>query len=117
MITHTMLVSFADPISDSDLDQFVSDIEKSMRDTGVVETFSARHHIPVPGEEVIPAFIATAVLQFGVADRDALVALFAAPGQERSSTSGRPVTRTRPPGSTTGRRREQRPEGCPVNDL
>ncbi|AEN08432.1 MULTISPECIES: hypothetical protein [unclassified Streptomyces] len=80
MITHTMLVSFTDPISDSDLDQFISDIEKSMRNTGVVETFSAQHHIPVPGEEAIPAFIATAVLQFGVADRDALVALFAAPG-------------------------------------
>lgn len=80
MINHTMLVSFTDTISDADLNQFFSDIEKAMRDTGIVETFSAQRHISVPGEEAIPAFIATAVLQFGVADRDDLATLFAAPG-------------------------------------
>jgi hypothetical protein len=80
MITHTMLVSFTNPIPDTMLDQFLADIEFVMRDTGVVETFSAQRHIPVLGEEVIPALVATAVLQFGVADRDALAALLAAPG-------------------------------------
>jgi hypothetical protein len=80
MINHIMLVSFTDTISDLDLDQFISDIEKAMRDTGVVETFAAHHHIPVPGEDAIPAFVATAVLQFGVADREDLATLFAAPG-------------------------------------
>jgi hypothetical protein len=80
MITHTMLVSFEDPITDPELDQFLSDIEGTMKATDVVEEFSAQRHIPVPGEEAIPAFIATAVLQFDVADRDALAILFAAPG-------------------------------------
>ncbi|KAA5837091.1 hypothetical protein ABT337_27245 [Saccharopolyspora hirsuta] len=80
MFTHTMLVSFEDQISDADLDQFLSDIEKSMKDTGVVRWYSAQRHIPVVGEEAIPAFIATAVLQFGVADQDDLATLFAAPG-------------------------------------
>lgn len=80
MITHTMLVSFADPIADSDLEQFFADIAKAVRDTGIVHAFSAQRHIPVAGEEAIPAFIATAVLQFGVADRDELASLFAAPG-------------------------------------
>jgi hypothetical protein len=80
MITHTMLVSFEDPITDSELDQFLSDIGEAMKATGVVERFSAERHIPVSGEEAIPAFIATAVLQFSVTDRDALATLFAAPG-------------------------------------
>ncbi|WP_423464946.1 hypothetical protein ACO229_11150 [Promicromonospora sp. MS192] len=80
MITHTMLVSFDDPISDIDLDQFLGDIEISMRDTGAVRSFSAHRHVPVAGEDAIPAFVATAVLHFGVDDRDGLAALFAAPG-------------------------------------
>lgn len=79
MISHTMLVSFDDPIPPADLDQFLVDIEAAMKATGVVERFSSQHHIRVPGEEAIPAFIATAVLQFGVADQDALATLFAAP--------------------------------------
>ncbi|MEU6431713.1 hypothetical protein ABZ860_37925 [Microbispora sp. NPDC046973] len=80
MFMHTMLVSFEGQISDPDLDQFLADIEKSMKDTGVVRRFSAQHHIPVVGEEAIPAFIATAVLQFGVESPDDLATLFAAPG-------------------------------------
>jgi hypothetical protein len=80
MFTHTMLVSFADPISNTDLDQFLADIEVSMRDTGAVRKFTSHHHVPVPGEDAIPAFIATAVLSFTVETRDDLATLFAAPG-------------------------------------
>lgn len=80
MINHTMLVSFQDAIPDADLDQFLMDIKKAMMATGVVEECWARHHIAVPGEDSIPAFIATAVVQFTVADRDALATMFAAPG-------------------------------------
>ncbi|MBN3457918.1 hypothetical protein JNN96_28170 [Mycobacterium sp. DSM 3803] len=80
MIRHTMLVSFDEPIADTELDQFLADIEKSMRGTGTVEGFSARRHIPVSGEGEIPALVATAILQFDVADLDALERLFAAPG-------------------------------------
>ncbi|OBJ96528.1 hypothetical protein A5638_16695 [Mycolicibacterium fortuitum] len=79
MITHTMLVSFADPIPDDELERFVSDIEKAMSGTGVVRRFQAQRHIAVDGEQAIPAFIATAVLQFGVANEADLATLFAAP--------------------------------------
>ncbi|MFI5658521.1 hypothetical protein [Streptomyces sp. NPDC051684] len=82
MIHHTMLVSFDGPIPDADLDQFLQDIEELMLDSGHVQTCATRRHIPVPGEEAIPAMIATAVVQFGVADVDALGAAFAAPGAE-----------------------------------
>jgi hypothetical protein len=82
MINHTMLVAFADPISDSDLALFTADIEQPMQATGLVRSFATRRHIAIGAEEAIPAFIATAVLQFGVDDVDALGALFAAPGIE-----------------------------------
>lgn len=42
----------------------------------------ARRHIRVPGEEQIPALIATAVIQLGVTDLEALGALFASPEVE-----------------------------------
>ncbi|WP_022899916.1 hypothetical protein [Humibacter albus] len=79
MINHTMLVSFADPIADEDLDRYISDIGEAMTDTGVVRTFQAQRHIPIAGEDAIPAFIATVVLQLGVNDEADLAALFAAP--------------------------------------
>ncbi|MBY8876321.1 hypothetical protein [Actinacidiphila acidipaludis] len=82
MIQHTMLVAFDEPIPDTELDRFLQDIEKVMLDSGHVQSSSARRHIPVPGEEAIPALIATAVLRFGVADQEALAAAFAAPGAE-----------------------------------
>ncbi|GAA3634377.1 hypothetical protein GCM10022223_60880 [Kineosporia mesophila] len=82
MINHTMLVAFTDPIPDAELDQFLADIEAAVKNTGLMRTFSAQHHIPIPGEEAIPAFIATAVLQFGVDTREDLTALFATPSAE-----------------------------------
>jgi hypothetical protein len=82
MIQHTMLVSFENPIPDTDLDRFLQDIEKVMLDSGHVRTVAAARHIPVPGEEEIPALIATAVIQFGVTDLPTLGAAFQAPGVE-----------------------------------
>ncbi|HEU5031985.1 MAG TPA: hypothetical protein VFV01_44200 [Spirillospora sp.] len=80
MIQHTMIVSFDRTLPDAELDQYLSDIERAMLDTGLVASFAARRHLPVPGEEAIPALIATAVVQVGVADTDALAKAFAAPG-------------------------------------
>ncbi|WP_194915478.1 hypothetical protein [Catenulispora rubra] len=82
MIYHTMIVSFTDPLPDTELDRYLADIERVLRETGVVESFAAARHIPVPGEEEIPALIATAVVQIAVADADALAKAFAAPGIE-----------------------------------
>lgn len=80
MINHTMLVAFEDPISEEDLAEYVRDIERPMAKTGLVRSFAWRRHIAVPGEEHIPAFIATAVVKLGVDDKDALTQLFAEPG-------------------------------------
>ena len=82
MIYHTMIVSFTDPLPDTELDRYLADIERVLRETGVVQSFAAARHIPVPGEEEIPALIATAVVQIAVADADALAKAFAAPGIE-----------------------------------
>ncbi|MCZ0971011.1 hypothetical protein O1L55_04940 [Streptomyces albulus] len=79
MINHTMFVQFTEPIPDTDLDQYLADVETAAKNTGSLLTFAARRHIRVPGEEQIPAFIATAVVQLGVADLEALGTLFASP--------------------------------------
>ncbi|WP_067566236.1 hypothetical protein [Nocardia acidivorans] len=80
MIYHTMIVSFDRPLPDSELNQYLSDIEQVMVDTGLVQSFAARRHLPVPGEEAIPALIATAIVHIGVADMDTLAKAFTAPG-------------------------------------
>ncbi|MEU6120208.1 hypothetical protein ABZ840_37400 [Streptomyces sp. NPDC047117] len=79
MMQHTMFVQFTEPIPDADLNQYLADLEKAAKGTGILQTFAAQRHIPVPGEEQIPAFIATAVVQLGAADVEALGTLFAAP--------------------------------------
>ena len=79
MINHTMLVKFAEEIPDADLDQFLTDIEQTSKATGALESFAARRHIRVPGEEEIPAFIASVVVQLRVADVAAFGTLLADP--------------------------------------
>jgi hypothetical protein len=79
MINHTMLVQFTDEIPDAELEQFLADIEKATKATGALQSFAAQRHIRVPGEESIPAFIATVVVQLGVADVDAFAALLGDP--------------------------------------
>ena len=78
MIQHTMIVSFDESLPDAELDQYLGDIERAMRDTGF-ESVEARRHIPVPGEEAVPALVATAIVQVAVADTGALAKAFAAP--------------------------------------
>ena len=80
MITHTMLVSFTDPIPDVDLDQFLAEVEKVMQDSGTIQSFAARRHIRVPADDHSPVFTSTAIVQLGLADVDALNASLAAPG-------------------------------------
>ncbi|OIJ84651.1 hypothetical protein [Streptomyces monashensis] len=80
MINHTMIVSFDRPLPAAELDQYLADIERVMLDSGFVQSVVARRHIPIPGEEAIPALIATALVQFTVADTEALAKAFTAPG-------------------------------------
>lgn len=80
MIHHTMIVSFNEPLPDGELDRYLTDIEQVMLDTGLVQSFEARRHLRIPGEETIPALIATAIVQVAVSDIDTLAKAFAAPG-------------------------------------
>ncbi|SHG21930.1 hypothetical protein SAMN05444320_10751 [Streptoalloteichus hindustanus] len=75
-----MIVSFTESIPDAELDQFLSDIEQVMRDSGHVQTFAARRNIPVPADDHSPVLVATAIVRLGVADLDALNASFTVPG-------------------------------------
>jgi hypothetical protein len=80
MINHTMIVSFDQPLPDAELDQYLADIERALLDTGLAQSVVTRRHIPIPGEDAIPALIATAIVQVALADTDALAKAFAAPG-------------------------------------
>lgn len=79
MISHTMIVSFNEPIPHDELDQFLSEMEQVMRQSGLVQTFTSKHHIRVPGDDHSPVCIASAVVQIGYADLDALEASFTVP--------------------------------------
>ncbi|WP_309235234.1 hypothetical protein [Amycolatopsis sp. SID8362] len=63
-----------------ELDQYLADIERAMLDTGLAQSVAVRRHVPIPGEEAIPALIATAIVQVAVADAETLAKAFAAPG-------------------------------------
>ncbi|GAA3523556.1 hypothetical protein GCM10022222_02060 [Amycolatopsis ultiminotia] len=80
MVMHTMIVSFDQPVQDSELDQYLKDIEQVMLGTGLTQSVTTGRHLPIPGEEAIPALIATAIVQVSVADTDTLAKTFAAPG-------------------------------------
>jgi hypothetical protein len=80
MINHTMIVSFDRALPEEELDRYLSDIEQVMLESGLVQSAVTRRHIPIPGEETIPALIGTAIVQFAVADAETLAKAFAAPG-------------------------------------
>jgi hypothetical protein len=80
MIQHTMIVSFEETPPEAELDQYLKDIEEVLHDTGLVQSVVSRRHVPVPGEEAIPALIATVIVQFTFADIDAVGKAFATPG-------------------------------------
>ncbi|GAA4529043.1 hypothetical protein GCM10023192_14900 [Amycolatopsis samaneae] len=75
-----MLVAFDEPLPDTELDQYLTDIEQAMLTAGLAQSVATRRHLPVPGEEAIPALIATAIVQVTVADLDTLAKAFADPG-------------------------------------
>ncbi|CAM5257393.1 YCII-related domain-containing protein OS=Streptomyces tendae OX=1932 GN=GUR47_24165 PE=4 SV=1 [Streptomyces tendae] len=80
MIHHTMIVAFDNPIPASELDQYLSEFEGLVTESGLVESFAARHHIRVAGDDHAPVAVASAVLQLRLADLDALNATFTMPG-------------------------------------
>jgi len=75
-----MIVSFANAIPDAELDQFLEEMRQLMRASGLIQTFAARPAIRVPGDDHSPVFAASAIVEIGYADLDALNAGFTAPG-------------------------------------
>lgn len=75
-----MIVSFTSAIPDAEIDQFLKEMEQLMRGSGLVQTFAGRRAVRVPGDDHSPVFAASAIVQIGYADLDALNAAFSAPG-------------------------------------
>ncbi|MGW6063216.1 hypothetical protein [Streptomyces sp. NPDC055189] len=80
MIHHTMIVAFDEPIPSDELDEYLKGLEELTMGTGIFQSFHARHHLPVPGDDHAPVAVASAVVRLGLADLDALDAAFALPG-------------------------------------
>lgn len=80
MIHHTMIVAFDSPIPASELDHYLKELQELVTGSGSVESFAARHHIRVPGDDHAPVAVASAVVRLGLADLDALNATFTLPG-------------------------------------
>lgn len=79
MIHHTMIVAFDEPIPSDELDEYLKGLEELTMGTGVFQSFAARHHLRVPGDEHAPVAVASAVVQLGLADLDALDTAFTLP--------------------------------------
>ncbi|SPL99074.1 unnamed protein product [[Actinomadura] parvosata subsp. kistnae] len=75
-----MIVAFESPIPASELDRYLKEFEELVMGSGVAESFAARHHIRVPGDDHAPVAVASAILQLRLADLDALHATFTMPG-------------------------------------
>ncbi|WP_399880219.1 hypothetical protein ACGH7X_00635 [Streptomyces sp. BBFR51] len=80
MIHHTMIVAFDEPIPSGELDEYLKGLEELTMGSGAFQSFAARHHLRVPGDDHAPVAVASAVVQFGLADLDALDIAFALPG-------------------------------------
>ncbi|WP_327174327.1 hypothetical protein OG599_02850 [Streptomyces sp. NBC_01335] len=80
MIHHTMIVAFDEPIPSDELDAYLQGLEKLTASTGTFHSFAARTHLRAPSDDHAPVAVASAVVQFALADLDALDAAFALPG-------------------------------------
>ncbi|WP_353940226.1 hypothetical protein ABII15_00590 [Streptomyces sp. HUAS MG91] len=79
MIHHTMIVAFDELIPSGELDEFLKGLEELTVGTGAFQSFTARHHLRVPADDHAPVAVASAVVQFGVADLDTLNDSFSLP--------------------------------------
>lgn len=77
MIQQTLFISFDEPLTGDGVVKALAGIETAIAETGLTQTLALRPHVAVPGEEDIPAFIGSAILQVGLADLNALGELFA----------------------------------------
>lgn len=80
MKPHTMLVSFQRPLSATELNQFLTDFEQRMLDTGLTHTAALRRHLP-------EATTAALIVQFTPISASALAAVSGTPNWARAATS------------------------------
>nr|WP_280888652.1 hypothetical protein [Streptomyces sp. LBL] len=69
-----------DRSSQRELEEYLKGLEELTMGTGAFQSFAARHHLRVLGDDHAPVDIASAVVQFGLADLDALNIAFTLPG-------------------------------------
>lgn len=77
-----MIVSFDDTVPGDEIDRYLTDMEDLLNRTALVESFAARRHLRIPVDDHSPVFVASAVVQLGVADLDTLSASFTLPELE-----------------------------------
>ncbi|TWH75086.1 hypothetical protein JD78_03637 [Modestobacter roseus] len=78
MIQQTLFISFDEPLAGDEAVAALAGIEAAIERSGLTRSLVIRPHLAVPGEEDIPAFIGSVVLQVGLPDLEALGQLFAA---------------------------------------
>lgn len=78
MVTHTILFSFPDEMSEADRDAFFSEGTAMALDSGLVESYEYQPSIPL-STHVAPVFAPSAMAQIRYADLDAMTAYLAHP--------------------------------------
>lgn len=71
MVTHTILFSFPDEMSEADRDEFFREGTKMALDSGLVLSYTHQPSIPLP-TQVEPAFVPSAMAQIRHADIESL---------------------------------------------
>jgi len=79
MVTHTLVFSFPDQMSDADRDQFFSEGSALILDSGLVESYEHKRSIPVASDVNASAFVASAIARARCADLDTMRKFFAYP--------------------------------------
>jgi hypothetical protein len=79
MVTHTLIFSFLEEMSEMDRAQFFSEASAVILGSGLAESYQQRRHIPLPGDANSPVFVASAMAQVRCADLDAIQKLFTHP--------------------------------------
>jgi hypothetical protein len=82
MVTHTLVFSFPDEMSEADRDQFFREGSALVLGSGLAESYEHKRHIPLVSGAATPAspvFAASRVARIRCASLDAMQELFAYP--------------------------------------
>jgi hypothetical protein len=80
MVTHTLIFSFPDDMTEADREQFFSEGSDLVLGSGLAESYQYKRHIPLAsnaGTSASPVFTASVVTQIRCASLDVMRRLFA----------------------------------------